>query len=61
MNENRNPHHFLNMSRNIHNVISATKVKGTEITKKVLATLNRSMPKSISMLQKARGTATRIY
>ena len=35
MNENRNLHHFLNMSRNIHDVISATKVKGTEITKNV--------------------------
>ena len=35
MNENRNLHHFLNMSRNIHDVISATKVKGTEITKNI--------------------------
>ena len=35
MNENRNFHHFLNMSRNIHDVISATKVKGTEITKNI--------------------------
>ena len=35
MNENRNFHHYLNMSRNIHDVISATKVKGTEITKNI--------------------------
>ena len=35
MNENRNLHHFLNMSRNIHDVIIATKVKGTEITKNI--------------------------
>ena len=35
MSESRNLHHFLNMSRNIHDVISATKVKGTEITKNI--------------------------
>ena len=35
MNESRNLHHFLNMSRNIHDVIIATKVKGTEITKNI--------------------------
>ena len=35
MNENRNLQHFLNISRNIHDVISATKVKGTEITKNI--------------------------
>ena len=35
MNEHRNLHHFLNMSRIIHDVIIATKVKGTEITKNI--------------------------
>ena len=35
MSESRNLHHFLNMSRNIHDVISVTKVKGTEITKNI--------------------------
>ena len=35
MNENRNLHHFLNMSRSIHENVSATKVNGTEITKNI--------------------------
>ena len=36
MNENRNFHHFLNMSRSIHENVIATKVKGTEITKNIV-------------------------
>ena len=35
MNENRNLHHFLNMSRSIHENVIATKVNGTEITKNI--------------------------
>ena len=35
MNENKNLHHFLNMSRSIHENVIATKVNGTEITKNI--------------------------
>ena len=35
MNESKNLHHFLNMSSIIHENVSATKVKGTEITKNI--------------------------
>jgi hypothetical protein len=35
MNESKNLHHFLNMSRSIHENVIATKVKGTEITKNI--------------------------
>ena len=35
MNESKNLHHFLNMSRSIHENVSATKVNGTEITKNI--------------------------
>ena len=35
MNESKNLHHFLNMSRSIHENVIATKVNGTEITKNI--------------------------
>ena len=35
MNENRNFHHFLNMSRNIHDVINAMNVRSIEITQSI--------------------------
>ena len=35
MNESRNFHHFLNMSRNIHDVINAMDVRSIEITQAI--------------------------
>ena len=35
MNENRNLHHFLNMSRNIHDVINAMDVRSIEISQAI--------------------------
>ena len=35
MNENRNFHHFLNMSRNIHDVINAMDVRSIEISQAI--------------------------
>ena len=35
MNENRNFHHFLNMSRNIHDVINAMDVRSIEISQTI--------------------------
>ena len=35
MNENRNLHHFLNMSRNIHDVINAMDVRSIEISQTI--------------------------
>ena len=35
MNENRNLHHFLNMSRNIHDVINAIDVRSIEISQAI--------------------------
>ena len=35
MSENRNLHHFLNMSRNIHDVINAMDVRSIEISQTI--------------------------